>query len=89
MTTLNWTDWSPEDGCIKAEGERFIWLVRPALADTNWELFKIANDSASIDLLKIGAYGNLGLAQAAAQQAERESAFGNENRPLAFGFAEK
>lgn len=70
MATLKWTNWSPDDCCIKAEGERFIWLVRPVLADTNWELFKIANDRAAIDLVKIGTFCDLAQAQAAAQRAE-------------------
>lgn len=70
MATLNWTNWSSEDCCIKAEGERFIWLVRPVIADTNWELFKIATDSAAIDLVKIGTFSDLDQAQAAAQRAE-------------------
>lgn len=70
MVTLNWTKWSPEDGCIRAEGERFTWLVSPALTGSDWALFKIANDSPAGDLWKVGSFSNLIQAQAAAERAE-------------------
>lgn len=71
MATLNWTKWSPDEGCIKAEGEHVVWLVTPCLADADWNLFKIANDSDGGELSIVGTFGNLAQAQTAAQRAEQ------------------